>query len=376
MEPSSGGAAPNAGSIGAFPNTLHRRTASLPCWPNESAAVSTAASAMEVELEEAFVAAVASSEHFSSDDGLEITLASPPAANMPSSMTSSLERAQLAGARDVEYAAAAAAAASLNDAAAVASHKSSDEMEMSGSYSSSVAVGGGYAAASSSNYSSAASRSFDCNSPNASRAHGYSSSSGTSSAAATPKAGGGGNVASSVFVANPRQAAQPATLLLNADDDSSSATTAGANNAAIHSSSMTYKPAADQPAESLDCSAPGAAVGGSYAEGLRQRSGNGIAPAAAAATLAAADEDCQQQSSVFDVSYQLGGKLPVLTEELHEKGSAASSLTNTGATNTGGGSWWNLSEWICACSSACSSWLPLRRCLFLMYWWLMGLGLC
>jgi hypothetical protein len=318
---------------------------------------------MEVELEEAFVAAVASGEHFSSDDGLEITLASPPDTNMPGnsasvpSMTSSLERAQMAGARDVEYAAA-AAAAHLNGAAAtatlpaVASHKSSDEMEMSGSCSSSVAVGGGYAAASSSNYSSAASRSFDCNSPSASRAHGYSSSSGNSSAAATPKAGGVGNIASSVFVANPRQAAHPATLLLNTDDYSSSTTDAntGSNYAAVHSSSMTYKPAAaDQPAETtLDCSAPGAAFCGSYAEGLRQRSGNGIAPAAAAASLAAADEDCQQQSSVFDVSYQLRGKLPVLTEELHEKGSAASSLTNTGATNTGGGaagSWWNLSEW-------------------------------
>jgi hypothetical protein len=53
------------------------------------------------------------------------------------------------------------------------------------------------------------------------------------------------------------------------------------------------------------------------------------------------------------------GKLPVLTEELHEKGSAVSSLTNTGATNTGGGSWWNLSEWLCACSSACSHGCPL-----------------
>jgi hypothetical protein len=366
MEPSGGGAAPNAGSIGAFPNTLHRRTASLPCWPNESTAVSTAASAMEVELEEAFVAAVASGENFSSDDGLEITLASPPAANMPGnsasipSMTSSLERAQLAGAREVEYAAA---------AAAVASHKSSDEMEMSGSYSSSVVVGGGYAATSSSNYSSAASRAL-----------GYSSSSsgGSPHAAATPKAGAVGSVASSMFVANPRQAAQPASLL-NIDDYSSSATDAaaaanssgGSNYAAIHSSSMTYKPAADHPADqTLDCSAPGAAFGGSYAEGLRQRSGNGIAPAAAAATLAAADEDCQQQSSVFDVSYQLGGKLPVLTEELHEKGSAASSLTNTGATNTGGGaggSWWNLSE--CLLLSVCC------RCLLVVVCWLCQLVL-
>ncbi|WIA42828.1 hypothetical protein OEZ86_008756 [Tetradesmus obliquus] len=68
---------------------------------------------------------------------------------------------------------------------------------------------------------------------------------------------------------------------------------------------------------------------------------------------AAAEDECQQQqqqpsSSVFDVSYQLGGKLPVLTEELHEKGSAASSATNTGASNTGGGAaagnWWNLSS--------------------------------
>uniref|UniRef100_A0A383WJ56 Uncharacterized protein n=1 Tax=Tetradesmus obliquus TaxID=3088 RepID=A0A383WJ56_TETOB len=371
MGPSSGGAAAPtaAGSIGAFPNTLHRRTASLPCWPNDSTAVSTAASAMEVELEEAFVAAVASGEHFSStsDDGLEITLASPPAATSNTagngtssnsasvpSMTTTLERAQMAGAREVEYAAAAAhresayyAEASAAAAAAAVSRKGGDEGEMAGSRSATIALGGsGYAAAAAGGYySNAASNSND-----ASRGNGYSSSSGSSgSAAATPKAGG---IASSTFVANPRQVApQPASLLNT--DEFSTADGSNAAAAAARGSGMTYKPDAQQQTIS-DMPAPGNAIGGSYAEGLRQRSGSGLAPAAAAASLSAAAEDeCQQQqqqpsSSVFDVSYQLGGKLPVLTEELHEKGSAASSATNTGASNTGGGAaagnWWNLSS--------------------------------
>jgi hypothetical protein len=360
MGPSSGGAAPNAGSIGAFPNTLHRRTASLPCWPNDSTAVSTAASAMEVELEEAFVAAVASGENFSSDDGLEVTLASPPtvsvagnSASVPT-MTSTLERAQLAGAREVEFAAAAAQAESAY-AAAAASHKCSDEGEMAGSSSSTIALGSGYAAASSFYSSPASNHSNDISSPNAGRSLGYSSSSSSSSAAATPKAGSSiSSIASSMFVANPRQAAQPAALLKPDDYSTAADGSASSIPAAAHSSGMTYKPDAEQmnAAEILDLSVPGTAVGGSYAEGLRQRSGSGIAPAAASASLATAEDDCAQQSSVFDVSYQLGGKLPVLTEELQEKESAASSATNTGATNTGGsaagGNWWNLSEWLAA----------------------------
>jgi hypothetical protein len=316
---------------------------------------------MEVELEEAFVAAVASGEHFSSDDGLEITLASPPATSVPGNsasvptMTNTLERAQLAGARDVEYAAA-AAVAQAESAAAAAGHKSSEEGEMAGSSSSSIALGGSYAAASSfyshSNNSSS--------SPNASRSHGYSSSSSNSSAAATPKASSG--IASSIFSANPRQAAQPATLMKTEDRSAGGAAVPASHNTApLRSTGMTYQPAVD----SADVSVPGTAVGGSYAEGLRQRSGSGIAPAAASASLSTDNDDCQPQSSMFDVSYQLGGKLPVLTEDLQEKESAASSATNTGATNTGGGAaggnWWNLSEYsavTCCCQldvSLCST---------------------
>ncbi|KAF6254827.1 hypothetical protein COO60DRAFT_282781 [Scenedesmus sp. NREL 46B-D3] len=279
MGPSSGGAAPTPASIGAFPNTLHRRTASLPCWPADSTAVSTAASAMEEELEAAFVAAVASGEHFSSDDGLEITLASPPAAinaagsgtSVPS-MVSTLERAHLAGACEVECAAAAAAAAAAglysqprnepahSDVVTVAvSHKSSEEHEMSGTHSSSLVIGGSVKTAS--NSGSAASRSFDGDSPVARPGPGRNSSSrsssissSSSSAAATPKANSVSSAASSVFVAKPREAAS----LLQTDEYSTTNTAANPSlyNTAQGSINMMYQPVADQPTDALDALAP------------------------------------------------------------------------------------------------------------------------